>query len=122
VLIKKQKNEARKTRHLRVRKTVVGTPDQPRLNVFRSLKHIYAQVIRDDSGETLAAASSVDPEISKAYKHGGNIVAATAVGELVAKRALERGVKKVVFDRGGYLYHGRVAALAEAARKAGLEF
>lgn len=116
------KNEARKKRHLRVRKRVFGTPDQPRLCVYRSLKHIYAQLIRDDTGETLAHASSVDPEIKQSMKHGGNITAAQAVGELIAKRALEKGVTRVVFDRGGYLYHGRVAALAEAARKAGLDF
>lgn len=122
MLIKKNKNEARKKRHLRVRKTITGTAERPRLNVFRSLKHIYAQVIRDDTGETIAQASSLDPEIRAQMKHGGNIAAAEKVGELVAKRALERGIKKVVFDRGGYLYHGRVAALAEAARKAGLDF
>jgi len=116
------KNEARKKRHLRVRKRVVGTPDQPRLNVYRSLKHIYAQVIRDDTGETLVQASSIDPEIRSQIKHGGNIPAAVMVGELIAKRALEKGVSKVVFDRGGYLYHGRVAALANAAREAGLDF
>jgi large subunit ribosomal protein L18 len=122
VLTKLQKNEARQVRHLRVRKKVSGTAEQPRLCVFRSLKHIYAQVIRDDTGETLAYASSVDPELRQAMKHGGNIKAAEAVGELVAKRALEKGIKQVVFDRGGYIYHGRVAALAESARKAGLDF
>jgi large subunit ribosomal protein L18 len=122
VLQKKQKNASRRVRHLRVRKTVTGTAERPRLAVFRSLKHIYAQVIRDDTGETLAQASSVDPEVRKDRKHGGNIDAATVVGDLVAKRALEKGVTTVVFDRGGYLYHGRVAALAEAARKAGLDF
>lgn len=122
MLIKRNKNEARLKRHLRVRKNVTGTADRPRLAIFRSLKHIYAQVIRDDTGETLVQASSVDPEIRAAMKHGGNAAAAEKVGELVAKRALEHGVKAVVFDRGGYLYHGRVAALAEAARKAGLDF
>jgi large subunit ribosomal protein L18 len=122
VLIKKHKNEARQKRHLRVRKIVSGTGEKPRLCVFRSLKHIYAQVIRDDTGETLAAASSVDAEIRQQHKHGGNIQAAEAVGGLVARRALEKGVSRVVFDRGGYLYHGRVAALAKAAREAGLDF
>ncbi|MDP2859532.1 MAG: 50S ribosomal protein L18 [Bacillota bacterium] len=122
MLIKKKKSEARIRRHLRVRKTVTGTEEKPRLCVFRSLKHVYAQVIRDDTGETLASASSVDVEIRTNHKHGGNVQAAEAVGELVARRALEKGVRQVVFDRGGYLYHGRVAALAKAAREAGLDF
>ena len=122
MLIKKQKNEARKRRHLRVRKNVAGTGEKPRLCVFRSLKHIYAQVINDETGETLASASSVDAEIRQNHKHGGNIQAAGAVGGLVARRAIEKGVHQVVFDRGGYLYHGRVAALAKAAREVGLDF
>ncbi len=122
MLQKKQKNEARKRRHLRVRKNLVGTTEKPRLCVFRSLKHIYAQVINDETGETLASASSVDAEVRRDHKHGGNIQAAEAVGGLVAKRALDKGVRQVVFDRGGYLYHGRVAALAKAAREAGLDF
>jgi large subunit ribosomal protein L18 len=109
-------------RHLRVRKRVEGSAERPRLSVFRSLKHIYAQVITDFDGRTLVQASSLDPEIRPSLKHGGNIAAAKMVGELVAKRAIEKGIKSVVFDRGGYLYHGRVKALAEAAREAGLDF
>jgi large subunit ribosomal protein L18 len=122
LLRKEGKNVSRKKRHLRVRKNVVGTAERPRLNVFRSLQHIYAQVINDTTGTTLASASTMDKEISATVKFGGNIEAASVVGKAVAKRALEQGIKKVVFDRGGYIYHGRVAALAAAAREAGLEF
>jgi len=116
------RNVARKKRHARVRKTVKGTPERPRLNVFRSSNHIYAQAIDDVTGTTLFSASTLSPELSHLRNSGGNIEAAKQVGELVAKKALERGIKEVVFDRGGYLYHGRVAALAEAARAAGLKF
>jgi len=116
------REEARKRRHLRVRKKVFGTPERPRLNVFRSNKHIYAQVIDDLAGHTLVSASSIDKELKGKLSRGSNIEAAKMVGALVAKRAIEKGVKKVVFDRGGYLYHGRVKALAEAAREGGLEF
>lgn len=122
MIMKEDKNKARKRRHLRVRKKLVGTTERPRLNVFRSSKHIYAQLIDDTKGVTLVSASTVDPELRGSIAHGGNIEAATKVGELVAKRALAKGYKKVVFDRGGYIYHGRVQALAEAAREAGLEF
>jgi large subunit ribosomal protein L18 len=101
---------------------VQGTAEKPRLNVFRSLNHIYAQIINDEAGTTLASASTMDKELSASLKYGGNIEAAKAVGAAVAKRALAKGVNKVVFDRGGYIYHGRVAALAQAAREAGLEF
>ena len=122
-MIKKpSRNELRKKRHLRVRKKVFGTAERPRLNVFRSLKHIYAQIIDDERGVTLISASTLSPELRGQLKTGGNVEAAAAVGRLVAQKALERGIKKVVFDRGGYLYHGRVKALAEAAREAGLEF
>lgn len=114
------KEEARQRRHLRIRNRVVGTPERPRLSVFRSSRHIYAQVIDDLSGRTLAFASSLDPELK--MPSGGNAGAAKVVGELLGKRAVARGVTKVVFDRGGYLYHGRVKALADAAREAGLEF
>lgn len=114
------KSEARRRRHLRIRRKVRGTPERPRLNVFRSLKHIYAQVIDDIGGRTLVSASSLDPELGLSY--GGNVAAARAVGTLLGKRALAKGVTRVVFDRGGYLYHGRVKALADAAREAGLEF
>jgi large subunit ribosomal protein L18 len=114
------KNKARQKRHLRVRKLVSGTAARPRLNVFRSLSHIYAQVIDDVTGTTLVAASTMDKDLSVTY--GGNIEAAKVVGAAVAERALAKGINKVVFDRGGYIYHGRVAALAQAAREAGLEF
>lgn len=113
--------EARARRHRRVRKRVFGTPERPRLNVFRSANHIYAQVIVDTSGRTLVAASTLEPA-QRQHGYGGNVEAARRVGRLVAERALAQGIRKVVFDRGGYLYHGRVAALAEAAREAGLEF
>ena len=103
-------------------KKVTGTAEKPRLNVFRSLSHIYAQIIDDKSGITLVSASTLDKEVRDAVTYGGNIPAAKAVGEAVAKRALAKGIKEVVFDRGGYIYHGRVAALAAAAREAGLEF
>ena len=113
---------ARKRRHRRVRKQVVGTSERPRFNVFRSLKHIYAQVIDDTRGHTLAAASTLDPELGDEVKGLTKTEQAKLVGELLAKRALEHGVKKVAFDRGGYKYHGRVKSLAEAAREEGLEF
>jgi len=116
------RNEARKRRHLRVRKKISGTPERPRLSVFRSAKHIYAQLIDDTRGVTLVSASTLDKELAGQIKNGGNVEAARKVGELVAKRALAKGFNKVVFDRGGYLYHGRVQALADAAREAGLDF
>jgi len=119
---KVSRNDLRKKRHLRIRKKVFGTAERPRLNVYRSLKHIYAQIINDEKGVTLVAASSLDKELKDKIANGGNKEAAKAVGELIAKRALEAGIKKVVFDRGGYLYHGRVLELANAAREAGLEF
>lgn len=122
MLRKQNKNAARQKRHLRVRKNIIGTAERPRLNVFRSLSHIYAQIINDKTGATLVSASTMDKEIGQALNYGGNIEAAKAVGEAIAKRALGQGIKQVVFDRGGYLYHGRVAALAAAAREAGLEF
>ena len=119
MLLKADKNETRQKRHLRVRNRVAGTAERPRLNVFRSLKHIYAQVIDDDKGVTLAAASSLDKDFKGA---GGNIAAAKEVGAAIAKKALEKGISEVVFDRGGYIYLGRVAALAQAARDGGLKF
>ena len=119
MLLKADKNKTRQKRHLRVRNHLAGTAQRPRLNVFRSLAHIYAQVIDDEKGITLAAASSVE----KTFKgKGGNIEAAKAVGAAIAKKALAKGITEVVFDRGGYIYHGRVAALAEAAREGGLKF
>lgn len=117
----KTTQEARKKRQLRVRKKVQGTAIRPRLNVYRSGKHIYAQLIDDTAGVTLVAASTLDKELTD-VENGGNIEAAKKVGELVAKRAVEKGHQQVVFDRGGFLYHGRVKALANAAREAGLEF
>jgi large subunit ribosomal protein L18 len=122
MITKADKNVARKRRHARVRKKLFGTTERPRLNVFRSNQHIYAQLIDDTKGVTLVSASTVDPELKDKVSHGGNIEAAQKVGQLVAKRAIEKGYKAVVFDRGGYLYHGRVQALADAAREAGLEF
>jgi large subunit ribosomal protein L18 len=123
MIIKQDRAKARRVRQLRVRKTVHGTPERPRLNVFRSNQNIYAQVIDDTVGKTLVSASTLDPEVKGRLEgNGGNTAAAKIVGEVVAKRALAAGVTKVVFDRAGYLYHGRVAALAEAAREAGLEF
>ncbi|NIO70608.1 MAG: 50S ribosomal protein L18 [Anaerolineae bacterium] len=117
-----QREAARKRRHRRVRKQVVGTSQRPRFNVFRSLKHIYAQVIDDTRGHTLVTASTLDPELRDKVKGLTKIEQAKLVGGLLAERALERGVKKVAFDRGGYKYHGRVSSLAEAAREGGLEF
>jgi large subunit ribosomal protein L18 len=108
--------------HMRVRRRVAGTTERPRLCVFRSLRHIRAQVIDDGTGRTLAAASSLDKDVRKEIKGGGNIAAAKVVGKVLAERAKAAGVEKVVFDRGGYKYHGRVQALANAAREAGLKF
>ena len=116
----KTKSEMRKKRHLRIRSRLVGTPSKPRLTVFRSAKHIYAQVIDDVNGVTLASASSNEKDNKLA--NGGNKEAASVVGKLLAERALEAKIETVVFDRSGYLYHGRVKALAEAARTAGLKF
>jgi large subunit ribosomal protein L18 len=113
-------NVARLRRHQRVRKNISGTAEKPRLNVYRSLNHIYAQVIDDVKGHTLVSASSLDKEFGG--KYGGNCEAAKEVGMMVAKKAVEKGIKQVVFDRGGYVYHGRVAALADGAREGGLEF
>lgn len=123
MITKQDRNKARQVRQLRVRKTVHGTPERPRLNVFRSNQNIYAQVIDDTIGKTLVSASTLDPEVKARLEGaGGNVDAAKVVGEVVAKRAVAAGVTTVVFDRAGYLYHGRVAALADAAREAGLQF
>ncbi|MBK5251364.1 MAG: 50S ribosomal protein L18 [Peptostreptococcaceae bacterium] len=122
-MIKKlSKNEKRKKRHLRMRNKIVGTPGMPRLNVFRSSKNIYAQVIDDAEGITLVSASSLEKDASENITNGGNKEGAREVGKMVAKKALEKGIECVVFDRGGYIYHGRVKALAEGAREAGLKF
>jgi len=124
---RKSRNETRQRRHLRIRRVVRGTPERPRLSVFRSVAHIYAQVVDDRDGRTLAAASSLDPEIrtqaaAGAKKAGKKTEAGKLVGQQVARRAKEHGVSRVVFDRGGYLYHGRVKAVADGAREGGLEF
>ena len=123
VPVRKLSKDAQRRRvHARVRTRVTGTPERPRLCVYRSLGHIYAQIIDDRSGRTLVSASSVDKESKKNLKGGGNIASAKAVGKFIAERAKAAGVAKVVFDRGGYKYHGRVKALADAAREAGLQF
>ena len=120
-MIKKiDRNKARSARHSRVRNKVTGTSSVPRLNVFRSNNNIFAQIIDDEASKTLVSASSIDKELK--LENGGNTEAAEKVGELLAKRAKKAKISKVVFDRGGYLYHGRVKALAEAARENGLEF
>ena len=119
MVTKKNSNLQRKKRHLRVRSKISGTASRPRLCVFRSLAHIYAQVIDDTCGKTIASASTVEKEFTE---YGGNKEAAKKVGEAIAKRAMEKGVTEVVFDRGGYIFHGRVAELAAGAREAGLKF
>ncbi|MFC5528031.1 50S ribosomal protein L18 [Cohnella yongneupensis] len=121
MISKGDKNKARLKRHLRVRKKITGTNERPRLSVFRSSKHIYAQLIDDVKGVTLASASTVDKELAD-IGNGGNVESARKVGELIANRAKAKGYENVVFDRGGYLYHGRIQALADAAREAGLQF
>ncbi|HXH07374.1 MAG TPA: 50S ribosomal protein L18 [Vicinamibacterales bacterium] len=121
----KTKRDRRERIRLRQRKRIVGTPERPRLAVFRSLAHIYAQVIDDLSGRTIAAASTVEPAVRAQLAggaRGGNKAGAAIVGRVIAERLIEKGVRRVVFDRGGFLYHGRVRAVAEAARAAGLEF
>ncbi len=121
--MKLTRKESIRRRHRRVRRQVSGTPERPRLAVFRSNQHIYAQVIDDTKQETLAAASTLEPDLkSKLVAGGANREASTEIGKLIAARSLEKGIVKVVFDRGGNLYHGRVKALAEAAREAGLDF
>ena len=122
MVTKIDKNAVRSKRHYRERRHIIGTPERPRLNVYRSTNHIYAQVIDDEAGNTLAAASTLDAEIKGEISEKTKKEAAELVGQLVGKRALEKGITKVVFDRGGYLYTGRVAALADGARKAGLDF
>ena len=118
MLTKITKNEKRGHVHERIRKKLQGSAERPRLNVYRSLNHIYVQVIDDQTGKTLVSASSLGMKL----KSGGNVAAAKQIGKTVAERAAEKGIKRVVFDRGGYLYHGRVKAVADAAREAGLEF
>jgi len=121
--VRKLSRDAHRRRvHERVRTKVTGTTERPRLSVYRSLGHIYAQVIDDHRGKTLVSASSVDTDTKKNLKGGGNVAAAKVIGKAIAERAKAAGVTKVVFDRGGYKYHGRVKALADAAREAGLQF
>ena len=122
MITKPDKDRSRARRHRRIRARLAGTESRPRLNVFRSNKHIYAQVVDDSTGTTLVAASTLDKEFTAEPQSGSTVEAAKKVGELVAKRAIEKGLTAVVFDRGGYLYHGRIQALADAAREAGLEF
>ncbi len=122
MLKKGDRNALRQRRHLRIRKRFGGAAGRPRLSVFRSLKHLYAQIVDDARGTTLVAASTLDPDVREAVKGRKKTEAGALVGETIAKRALEKGIDRVVFDRGGYLYHGRVKALADGARKAGLQF
>ncbi len=117
-----ERTEGRTNRHHRIRRVVRGSVERPRLVVYRSLKHIYAQVVDDHRGVTVAAAGSLSPELKDTVRNGGNVAAARAVGELIARKARASGIAAVVFDRGGYKYHGRVKALADAARAAGLVF
>lgn len=121
-MAKKSRNDKRLVRHERIRRHISGTPEMPRLCVFRSNKNISAQIIDDVNGVTLASASTIDKELKADIKYGGNKEAAKAVGEAIAKRALAKGIDKVCFDRGGFLYHGRVKELADGAREAGLKF
>jgi large subunit ribosomal protein L18 len=121
----KTKDDRRHRIQLRQRKRIMGTPERPRLSVFRSVSHIYAQVIDDLSGKTLVSASSVDPALKGAFSKGvagGNVKGAEAIGKAIAERSIDKGIKRVVFDRSGFLYHGRIRAVADAARKGGLEF
>ncbi|MFG6328510.1 MAG: 50S ribosomal protein L18 [Lachnospiraceae bacterium] len=122
-MIKKQsRSEVRAKKHLKVRKRISGTPERPRMAVFRSNNHMYVQVIDDVAGHTLVSASTLQGEVKEGLEKTNNVDAAAKLGTVIAKRAVEKGIKTVVFDRGGYIYHGKVKALAEAAREAGLEF
>jgi large subunit ribosomal protein L18 len=118
----KKKHQARAKRHFRARSYIIGTPDRPRMNIYRSLTNIYVQVIDDSAGHTLISASTVDKEVVSKIKGKNKTEAAKIVGKIVGERAKKAGISKIVFDRGGYQYHGRVAAVAEGAREAGLEF
>ncbi|ABA20330.1 LSU ribosomal protein L18P [Trichormus variabilis ATCC 29413] len=120
--MKLTRRESKQRRHRRVRGKVQGSPERPRLAVFRSNEHIYAQVIDDTQHHTLVSASTVEPEVKSSLASGANCEASSQIGKLIAVRSLEKGITKVVFDRGGNLYHGRIKALAEAAREAGLDF
>lgn len=122
MLTRLSKNIVRGRIHLRVRARLRGRPQSPRVNVYRSINHIYAQIVDDTRGQTLVSASSRDKEVRKTLKSGGNVAAAKVVGKVLAERAKTAGITRVVFDRGGYAYHGRVKALADAAREGGLQF
>lgn len=122
MLTKTDRKKIRRKKHLRIRKNIIGTAVRPRLAVYRSLKHMYAQLIDDINGCTLVAASTLEAPLKEGIEYGGNIEAAKKVGEILGKKAVEKGICSVVFDRGGNLYHGRVKAVAEGAREAGLEF
>ena len=119
---KESRQEIRAKKHLKIRNRFNGTAERPRLAVFRSNNHMYAQIIDDEAGKTLVSASTLEKDIKDELKNTDNVDAAAYIGDVVAKRAIEKGIKTVVFDRAGYIYHGKVAAVAEAARKAGLEF
>lgn len=119
---KKVRSEVRKNKHRRIRSRLSGTPEKPRLSVFRSNKHMYAQVIDDVAGNTIVSASTLQAEVKEGLEKTNDITAASKLGEVIAKKALDNGIKTVVFDRGGYIYQGKVKALADAAREAGLEF
>ena len=119
---KRDRNEIRRIRHERVRKKISGTPEMPRLCVYRSLNHIYAQIIDDQAGKTLVAASTLDKSAKEALSQTDNVEAAAYLGKEIAKRALDQGINEVVFDRGGFIYQGKIKALADAAREAGLNF
>ena len=119
---KKVRSEVRKNKHRRIRSRLSGTPEKPRLSVFRSNKHMYAQVIDDEAGSTIVSASTLQSEVKDGLEKTNDITAASRLGEVIAKKALDNGIKTVVFDRGGYIYQGKVKALADAAREAGLEF
>ena len=122
MITKPSKKAVRAKKHYRMRKNLIGTAQCPRLSVFRSNMHIYAQIIDDKTGNTLAAASTVEKEVRAQLEKTNDVEAAKAVGELIAKRAIEKGINEVVFDRGGFLYHGKIQALADSAREAGLQF
>ena len=119
---KKSRSEVRRKKHMKLRNRFSGTAERPRLAVFRSNNHMYAQIIDDTAGNTIAAASTLDKDVKEAVEKTNNVAAAAQVGTVVAKRAIEKGITTVVFDRGGYIYHGKVQALADAAREAGLTF
>lgn len=122
MISKKSRAEVRKKKHMRIRRKISGTPARPRLSVFRSNKHIYAQVIDDEAGHTLVAASTLEKDIKSALEYTDNVEAAKYLGGVIAKRAIDKGINQVVFDRGGYIYQGKVQALADGAREAGLVF